>query len=59
MKKIVVFGLGNFGITIAKTLVQNGAEVLGVDSNIEVVNSAKDYISFADMEEWEKRFMKN
>jgi len=47
MKKIVVFGLGNFGITIAKTLVQNGAEVLGVDSNIEVVNSAKDYISFA------------
>lgn len=46
MKKIVVFGLGNFGITIARTLVQNGAEVLGVDSNNDVVNSAKDYISF-------------
>ena len=47
MKKVAVIGLGNFGITVAQTLVANGAEVLGIDSNHDIVNRAKDTVSFA------------
>lgn len=35
-----VFGLGRYGISVAKELVDNGAEVLAVDSNESNVNDA-------------------
>lgn len=35
-----VFGLGRYGKAVAKELVDNGAEVLAVDSNEELVNDA-------------------
>lgn len=35
-----VFGLGRYGLAIAKELVNNGAEVLAVDVNEDVVNAA-------------------
>ncbi len=45
--KIVVIGLGNFGINIAKTLIKNNCEVLGVDTSQETIESIKDTISYA------------
>jgi len=41
-----VFGLGRYGMAIAKELVNNGAEVLAVDMNEEVVNAASVDIPF-------------
>lgn len=35
-----VFGLGRYGKAVAKELVENGAEVLAVDINEEIVNDA-------------------
>ena len=35
-----VFGLGRYGRAVAKELVNNGAEVLAVDTNEEIVNDA-------------------
>lgn len=35
-----VFGLGRYGLAVAKELVENGAEVLSVDHNEELVNDA-------------------
>ncbi len=39
-----VFGLGKYGLSVAKELVRNGAEVLAVDINETVVNMASAYI---------------
>lgn len=39
-KNYAVFGLGRYGISVAKELIKNGAEVLAVDSCEAVVNSA-------------------
>ncbi|HPO46939.1 MAG TPA: TrkA family potassium uptake protein, partial [Spirochaetota bacterium] len=47
MKKFFIIGLGNFGLNIALTLVENDCEVLGMDSNREVVQRARDFISHA------------
>lgn len=38
-KTYAVFGLGRYGISVAKELVNNGAEVIAVDSNENIVNS--------------------
>ena len=35
-----VFGLGRYGRAVAKELVNNGAEVLAIDTNEEIVNDA-------------------
>lgn len=35
-----VFGLGRYGIAVAKELVENGAEVLAVDMDEDIVNEA-------------------
>ncbi|MBO4988213.1 MAG: NAD-binding protein, partial [Lachnospiraceae bacterium] len=35
-----VFGLGRYGIAVAKELVENGAEVLAVDVDEDIVNDA-------------------
>ena len=39
-KTYAVFGLGRYGYAVAKELVQSGAEVLAVDINEQLVNSA-------------------
>ena len=39
-KTYAVFGLGRYGFAVAKELVENGAEVLSVDVNENVVNEA-------------------
>ena len=41
-----VFGLGRYGRAVAKELVNNGAEVLAVDSDEEIVNDASIDIPF-------------
>ena len=45
--KIIVFGLGNFGMSLAISLTETGNEVIGVDKNIEKINLIKDKISHA------------
>lgn len=39
-KSYAVFGLGRYGLAVAKELVDSGAEVLGVDLEEEIVNNA-------------------
>lgn len=39
-----VFGLGRYGLAVARELVNSGAEVLAVDSDERIVNSASAYI---------------
>ena len=39
-KSYAVFGLGRYGLAVAKELVNNGAEVLAVDLDENIVNSA-------------------
>jgi trk system potassium uptake protein TrkA len=39
-KSYAVFGLGRYGFAVAKELVENGAEVLAVDCDQTIVNSA-------------------
>ena len=41
-----VFGLGRYGTAVAKELVRNGAEVLAVDVDEELVNSVSDELPY-------------
>ena len=34
-KQIIVVGLGRFGMALAETLVENGCEVMAIDTNEE------------------------
>lgn len=43
-KSYAVLGLGRYGMSVAETLAENGADVLAVDSNIEIVNEAAEKI---------------
>lgn len=43
-KTYAVFGLGKYGCAVAKELIENGAEVLAVDIDESLVNSAIDFI---------------
>lgn len=45
-KSYAVFGLGRYGIAVAKELVNNGADVLAVDIDENIVNSAVADIPF-------------
>lgn len=45
-KSYAVFGLGRYGLAVAKELVSNGVEVLAVDSDEAIVNSAITDIPF-------------
>ncbi len=47
MKKYAIIGLGNFGLNIARSLMENGCEVLGIDLMKETVDKAKDYLTHA------------
>ena len=44
-KQFAILGLGRFGQSIAKTLVDNGCDVLCVDKNIDAVNDMSKYAS--------------
>ena len=41
-KTYAVFGLGRYGIAVARELVQNGVEVIAVDADERIVNAAAD-----------------
>lgn len=43
-KSYAVFGLGRYGMTVAKELIKNGADVLAVDIEEDVVENAKSEI---------------
>lgn len=45
-KSYVVFGLGRYGYAVAKELVNNGADVLAIDSSEELVNAVSIDIPF-------------
>lgn len=47
MKKFAVIGLGNFGMNIARSLVENNCEVLGVDIDRDTVERAKGFLTHA------------
>lgn len=39
-KNYAVFGLGKYGLSVAKELVKNGADVIAVDTDEDIVNAA-------------------
>jgi trk system potassium uptake protein TrkA len=39
-----VFGLGRYGVAVAKELVENGKEVIAVDADQKIVNDASAYL---------------
>lgn len=43
-KTYAVFGLGRYGIAVARELVENGMEVIAIDSNQKIVNDAAAYL---------------
>lgn len=45
-KSYAVFGLGKYGLSVATELVNNGADVLAIDSDQNIVNSAAQKIPF-------------
>jgi trk system potassium uptake protein TrkA len=45
--KIIIFGLGNFGMSLALSLTETGNEVIAVDKQMDKVNLVKDKISLA------------
>ncbi len=45
-KTYAVFGLGRYGLSVAKELVNNGAEVIAVDSDENVVNIVSNELPF-------------
>ncbi|MFH2137982.1 MAG: TrkA family potassium uptake protein [Candidatus Omnitrophota bacterium] len=47
MRQVAVIGLGSFGSTVAKTLTDQGVEVLAFDSDREKVENIKDYVAVA------------
>lgn len=45
-KTYAIFGLGRYGISVAKELVNNGAEVIAVDSDESIVNTVATDLPF-------------
>ena len=45
--KIIIFGLGNFGMSLAVNLTETGNEVIGIDNDMNKVNMVKHQISHA------------
>ena len=46
-KQIMIIGLGQFGMSLARSLSEKGAEVLAVDSNPELIRSASQFVEEA------------
>ncbi|MEA2012240.1 MAG: TrkA family potassium uptake protein [Verrucomicrobiota bacterium] len=47
MKEFLVIGLGRFGASVAKTLAENGYDVLGIDRDEDVVQELADILTQA------------
>jgi len=47
MKKFFVIGLGNFGMNVARSLIDNNCEVLGIDMDRNTVDRAKEFLTHA------------
>ncbi|HAV43643.1 TPA: potassium uptake system protein [bacterium] len=47
MRRFVVIGLGEFGLTVAKTLVEEGGEVIAIDKDEERVEEVSDIVAQA------------
>ncbi|MDP6044317.1 MAG: TrkA family potassium uptake protein [Phycisphaerae bacterium] len=47
MERFAVIGLGRFGMTLAKLLSQDGADVIAVDSDKKCVDAIRDHVSLA------------
>ena len=47
MGKFAVIGLGSFGFNVAKTLYEEGHEVLAIDMDKEKTEAVKDYVTRA------------
>jgi trk system potassium uptake protein TrkA len=45
--KVMIFGLGNFGISLATSLVEAGTEVIGIDLDPSRVDLIKDQVTYA------------
>ena len=45
-KTYAVFGLGRYGLSVAKELVNNGAEVIAVDSDENIINTVSNELPF-------------
>ncbi len=43
MKRVIVVGLGIFGLNIARGLFENGFEVIAIDKNKDLVNHMRDF----------------
>ncbi len=46
-KQFAVLGLGRFGMSVSKTLSENGFDVIAVDSDPENVNEASQFVTYA------------
>ena len=44
-QQIVIIGLGQFGMALARTLSEKGAEVIGVDRNRSLVEEAGNFVA--------------
>ena len=47
MKRVVVIGLGIFGMNLVKTLYENGIEIIAIDKNKEIIQQVKESCSKA------------
>ncbi len=47
MKKFLVIGLGNFGMSVSKSLMESNCEVLGIDVDKDNVQKARDILTHA------------
>ena len=46
-KEFVVFGMGKFGTSVAKTLADNGCQVMAVDSDPDKVEEIAEHVTYA------------
>ncbi|MDE6635860.1 MAG: TrkA family potassium uptake protein, partial [Lachnospiraceae bacterium] len=48
-KEFAILGLGRFGVSLAKSLAEEGCEVMAVDKNEDVVNEVVEYVMHAEI----------
>ena len=46
-KQFLVIGLGNFGFSLTKTLFENGASVVAIDKNMDIINEIEPFCTQA------------
>ncbi|MGK9370104.1 potassium channel family protein [Melioribacter sp. Ez-97] len=46
-KKFAVIGLGDFGLSVALSLAEKGAEVIAIDRDMEIIEDIKDKVTYA------------